>query len=232
MVNDDAVTSVELPLPIREVWPYLREPELIRAWHGWEYDGLDEEIDEIFLRTARLSEDHRTLNLGTHLFNLFESEGTTRLEVVRCPPEGDAPQHLAEIDEGWTSFLEQLRFTLARHRGDQRRTVHVAGPVAGGGTSPIQHLGLAAVRDQAAGAAYTAEAATGDVLSGTVWFTSRHQLGLTVDDWGDGLLIVGEGPGDGPPYDGAQAILTTYGLDRQRHDDLTERWRGWWGAGG
>lgn len=232
MVNDDVVTSVELPEPIRGLWPYLREPALIREWHGWEYDGLDEEIDEIFLRTARLSEDHRTLNLGTHLFNLFEDEGTTRLDVVRCPAEDGGRQHLPDVDEGWITFLQQLRFAITRHRGDHRSTVYVAGPVGGGAASPVQHLGLAAVRGQAAGSAYTAEAATGDLLSGTVWFTSRHQLGLTVDDWGDGLLVVAEGPTEGPPYDGAQAVLTTYGLDPQRHHELQGRWRGWWGAGG
>jgi hypothetical protein len=96
----------------------------------------------------------------------------------------------------------------------------------------VQHLGLAVVRDQAPGSAYTAESATGDVHSGSLWFTSRHQLGLTVDDWGDGLLVVAEGPAGGPPYDGAQATLTTYGLDARRQEELRDRWRGWWDAGG
>jgi hypothetical protein len=173
MVNDAVVTSVELPEPVRGLWPYFRAGTDPRVARLGEYDGLDEEIDEIFLSTARLSEDHRTPNVGTHLFNLQ-----------------------------WGSRLAR------------------AAP------------GLAAVHGQAAGSAYAAEAATGDLLSGTVWFTSRHQLGLTVDDWGDGLLVVAEGPTDGPPYDGAQAVLTTYGLDPRRHQELQGRWRGWWGAGG
>jgi hypothetical protein len=31
-----------------------------------------------------------------------------------------------EVDEGWLTFIQQLRFYLERHPGQKRRTLHVA----------------------------------------------------------------------------------------------------------
>lgn len=71
---------------------------------------------------------------------------------------------------------------------------------------------------------YAARVAPGDTLAGTVWFRAEHQLGLTVDAWGDGLLVVA---GQAPPGD-AMAVLTTHGLDEAARADLAERWTTWW----
>lgn len=231
MVSDDGhVTSVVLPLPIRECWPYFRDPELIREWHGWEYDGLADEIREIFIDDIKISEDHRTLNLGSHLFNFFEDEGTTRLEVYRAPLTEDSKwgAYMADIDEGWTTFVQQLRFKLERHRNDARRSIFYGGTPRDPGASIVQSLGLGDVDLNEIGGPYGATVGPGDALTGMVWFRSEHQVGLTVDDWGDGLLIVGNGPAGGPPYSKGQAILTTYGLDDDQRRDLTDRWTGWW----
>ena len=224
------VTSVVLPLPLRECWPYLREPELVREWHGWEYDGLDAEIEEIF-GGARLSEDHRTIGLGTHLFNLFEEDETTRVDVHRLPlpPDDEWARYLPDIDEGWTSFLQQLRFKLDRHRDDRRQTMSFAGAPKDPTIAPVQWLGLGQLALQEVGAPYGATVGPGDALTGTLWFVSQNQVGLTVDDWGDGLLVAGNGPAGGPPYTGSQVILTTYGLDERRREEMAGRWTAWWG---
>jgi hypothetical protein len=37
--------EVALPVPVDEVWAHLREPALIRRWFGWDYDGLEREIE-------------------------------------------------------------------------------------------------------------------------------------------------------------------------------------------
>ena len=42
--------SVDAPRDV--VWRALTEPERIRHWFGWEYDGLEDEI-ELHLRRAR-----------------------------------------------------------------------------------------------------------------------------------------------------------------------------------
>ncbi len=237
MVTDTGfVTTVVLPLPIKDCWPYFREPELIREWHGWEYDsdgGLDEEIRQIYVDGATVGEDHRSINFGTHLFTLSERGGRTRVEVIRAPIEEGTDEaawspFLPDIDEGWTSFLQQLRFKLERHRDDKRRTLFYSGTPKDPTISPTQWLGLGQVGLQALGATYGATVGPGDTLAGTLWFVARHQLGVTVDNWGDGLLIVGDGPQGGPPYTKGQAILSTYGLDDERRADLVDRWDQWW----
>jgi hypothetical protein len=231
MVSEDShVTSVVLPLPIRECWPYFRDPALIREWHGWEYDGLAAEITEIFVDHARVSEDHRSISFGTHLFNFTEDDGVTLLEVHRAPlAEGSewAP-YMADIDEGWTSFVQQLRFKLQRHRDDTRHTIFYGGTPKDSTIAPVQRLGLGQVGLQEVGAAYGATVGPGDALTGEVWFVSDNQVGVTVDEWGDGLLVVTNGPAGGPPYTKGEAIITTYGLDEEQRAELTARWSEWW----
>ena len=51
-------------------------------------------------------------------------------------------------------------------------------------------LGVDAIGDDGR---YTVKTAV-DLLSGEVWFRSNLQLGLTVDEWGDGLLLLAQSP--------------------------------------
>ena len=79
------------------------------------------------------------------------------------------------------------------------------------------------------GAPYRATAATGDLLTGTVWARAASQLALTVDGWGDGLLVLAEQPvTPHRPDGGAMALLTTYGQDDAGFAALTSRWNAWW----
>jgi hypothetical protein len=78
------------------------------------------------------------------------------------------------------------------------------------------------------GAEYGATVGPGDALTGSLWFVSQNQIGVTVDAWGDGLLVVSNGHEGGPPYTSGQAVLTTYGLDDTRDDELADRWNAWW----
>ena len=58
-----------------------------------------------------------------------------------------------------------------------------------------------------------------------MWFRSAHQLGLTVDGWGPGLLVMADAPNGGGLA--ASATLTTYGpIDGDRE----ARWTGVWRA--
>jgi hypothetical protein len=58
--------------------------------------------------------------------------------------------------------------------------------------------------------------------SGDHMYPTQHPIGVTVDQWNDGLLLVTV------PRDGASVTLTTYGLDDAAVADLTERWNAWW----
>ena len=49
MTAAEPLIEVELPAPVEEVWAHLRDPGFIRRWFGWEYEGLEGEIEFIFL---------------------------------------------------------------------------------------------------------------------------------------------------------------------------------------
>jgi uncharacterized protein YndB with AHSA1/START domain len=204
--------EVTIAAPVDEVWRAMREPQRIRHWHGWEFDGLDEEIDLIFGQHAKVSEADHTLVVQDHdTFTLHDAgDGRTLLRLVRAPkgtsPEWDA--YYDDISEGWITFMHQLRFALERHPGQERRTVFLDGKFT---TSPVDELGITGEP----GAPYN----TGK-LSGTVWFRSDNQVGVTVDEWGDGLLIIGTSPTK------VMAVLTTYGL--KDFDAFQAEWTAWW----
>ena len=46
--------EVIVDAPRDAVWRALTEPEQIRHWFGWDYDGLEDEIRVIFVEHATL----------------------------------------------------------------------------------------------------------------------------------------------------------------------------------
>ncbi len=226
--------EVTLPAPVDVVWRWLRDPVEIRRWHGWEDEGLDDEIRLIFGPDAVADEVAGTLHMGGHLFTLVPDGPDTVVRVTRATPIGsdlDWDAFYDEVDEGWLTFLQQLRFALARHPDDDRRTLFLSGEIrAATPTPPAEVLGLDGVEGVAVGQRYGVDAASGEHLAGEVWFRSELQLGLTVDGWGDGLLVVAAGPSGPAPGATAMAVLTTYGLDDDTLDALSQRWTTWWGT--
>lgn len=224
--------EVTLPAPFDVAWQWLRDPALITHWHGWEYEGLADEIDFMFVTHAVADEDRRTLQIGNHLF-AFESRGDeTVVRLTRSAPALDkewSDEYYEMVEHGWTVFLQQLRFALARHRDDARRTVFVYGRRTGSAMTAAE-LGLSGVAALPPGSRYEASLPTGDDVAGEVWFTTDHELGLTVDGWGDGLLVVGTEADDLSDATGARsmAVLTTYGLGDDAIADLRSRWTAWW----
>jgi uncharacterized protein YndB with AHSA1/START domain len=209
---------VTVAAPVEAVWDALRDKEKIRHWHGWEYDGLDAEIDLIFFTAYTEDAGAHVLEIqgGDH-FELEPVEGGTRITLTGAPhsddPEWDA--YYDDITEGWITFLHQLKFALERHPDEPRRTLFYTGT----SPAPIDEVGEP-------GTAYEIEL-YGETLQGQVWFRSDHQLGLTVDGWGDGLLVVSHvGPSEKKPEGASMAVLTFYGdVPLQAID---ERWRSHW----
>ena len=178
-----ALIEVTLPAPVEDVWAHLRDPALIRRWFGWEYEGLAHEIGVIFLQEAAVDEPSWTVRWddgmqdGDRIQLAGDGERTT-LRVVRGAPEAGYDP----IAEGWISFVQQLRFALERHPGEDRRTLRL------GPTSPAR---------------------LPPETAGEVYFRTEHQLGLVVDD---GLLVAWEKPADAEPPDGAASmVLSSYG---------------------
>lgn len=239
--------SVTVGATAEQVWRALRDPEEIGRWFGWEYPGLEDEIALIFQgqvpegidlppgldTTITVDEEARTLRTGPHLIAVEATADGAVVRVTRVIDVGDAGWEMfhAEIDhieEGWRTFFQQLAFALVRHPGEPRRTVFGMGLVPG--ADPLATLGLGATGDAAEGERYAATLATGDAISGTVWFRSERQVGLTVDTWGDGLLVAAAVPGGTDEGTPAMAIGSTYGLTDEALGALEERWSAWWQA--
>jgi hypothetical protein len=230
-VSETKVVQIDVTVaaPVDVVWEALRDPSEIPGWFGWEYDGLTEEIDAIFLENASASDDEHTVELWGGDRFLLEARGDeTVLHVTRAAPAGESWDG---IYEGWITFVQQLRFALARHRGEERRTLYLS-RASKGAVDPlppeIVHADTLAL---APGERYKATVPTGETLSGELWYRSAHQIGLTVDDYGDGLLVLtGKPAALEPPHGGGIVLVTTYGLDDEALEAVHRRWTEWWEA--
>lgn len=211
-------------------WQALRDPAAIRQWHGWDTDEIEAEIDSIYFTDVFEEADRRTLVAnGGDRFEIQPDGDGVRITLTRAPLSGnpDWDAYYDDVTEGWTSFLHQLRFALERRPGMTRRTLLFADRGTNSGTV-IERLGLDAVAGQPPGSRYTATIA-GEDVAGEVWFRSAHQLGVTVDAWGEGLLVIaGTAPSDTDPAGTSMAILSTYGLEDADFAQLDTRWAGWW----
>ena len=50
------IAELTLPCEPDVAWRHLREPELIRRWFGWDYEGLGHEIDVIFMQEVSVDD--------------------------------------------------------------------------------------------------------------------------------------------------------------------------------
>ncbi|HMJ78891.1 MAG TPA: hypothetical protein VK507_23100 [Iamia sp.] len=242
MSDAEPYLSVTVPASADAVWHALRDPDEIRAWFGWEYPGLEDEIAMIFHgemsaeielpemldTTIEVDDEARTLRTGPHLIQVTEVGDGAVVRVTRVIDVGsEGWEHfhpmIDHIEEGWLTFFQTLAFAIERHPREPRRTVFGAGLLPG---DPLAALGLAV--DAPPGARYEVTTAPGDVLTGTVRFRSARQIGLTVDAWGDGLLVAAAVPGGTDEGAPAMTIASTYGLPDDARAALEARWSAWW----
>ena len=143
--------EVTVDAPRDVVWRALTEPEQIRHWFGWEYDGLDEEIEWIFVKEARKHPPDRIeFDSDVTLHDL--GDGRTLIRAVK-PGDLDAAEWqdvYGDIEEGWITFFNQLRHRLKFHPDGRRRMI---------------------VR----------KAPSFPPLVGEPWHSSRYQRGVLVD---------------------------------------------------
>ena len=232
---DRILVEMTIAAPAAEVWAALRDREKLLQWFGWDAPSLKEEIDFIFFKYSRPDEEAGILWFEG-VPDRFEVEatgaGSCILRVVRASPAGSSWEGIYEdMVEGWISFVQQLRLAIEQHDIGPRRTLYLEGHAKEGGSGPIAALGLTGLRDVPDGAAFVADLPTGEVVDGQAWHRTPWQLGLTVPQWGNGLLIVTDkSVKDTAPHGRGALILTTYGLAEAAFAELEARWRGWWDA--
>jgi len=204
--------EVTVAAPVETVWASLRDPAAIRRWHGWHFDGLDAEIEEIYGAPASTPAPYVLEVGGGDRFALTDEGGATRVTLTRAPLGNDPrwDEWYDDINEGWTTFLQQLKFGLEAHPGQERRTVFLDA------SGPDQPDPTALLRG-------------GDVpASGREWFRSEHQTGVVLDQLGSGLVVVGVKPVRPGSAGGAMAIVTAYEMDDADWAAARERWVAWW----
>jgi len=230
---DKTQLSVHINADAEQVWRMLREPGLIAQWHGWEMDTLADEIQEIYYTDVVEGADHLRLDLAMgDVFTLAPAADGTVLTMTRGKATGEWEKYDADITEGWSVFMQQLRFALERHPHTTRRTVYADGITAADGpqsASLWEALGIDTGWLPDPGQEYTLRLSTGHELAGKVWYRQDTQLGLTVQAYaehGDGLLVLAEqAPLEGiRERRGAQVIASTYGLGAAAYDSIAEHW--------
>lgn len=226
---EHTIVEVAIEASADRVWLAMREPMQIAQWFGWDTATLAEEIQYIFFDHSVTDEARRTITSEgftdgiVDRIELHQVGAGSVVRVVRIgtPPEGGWDAVYDDVIEGWITFFQQLRFLLERHPGEKRRTIFMSGERQAPEPLPIETLGLSG-RD---GLTLPVGDATAEA-----WHRGRHQVGVTVPDWGDGLLVVTDKPApNGGDYGGGSVVLTTFGLSEADFAEIEMRWTGWWG---
>jgi hypothetical protein len=233
--DERPVIEVTISAPLATVWPHLRDPVLIRRWHGWEAEELDAEIEFIYHEHAEADDDAHVIRSkgGAAPGDRFDAEAadpdTTVVRITRGPrgtnPDWDAMYD--DITQGWLSFLAQLKFAVEQHPGVDRRTVFRGRFEPG---PRLQDL-LGVESPVAQGQPYRITGADAPQIAGTVWFHTGGQLGLTVTTYGPGLVVVADKPGPEPDTAPASMlIVSTFGLTADEYAEVESAWSQWWSA--
>lgn len=200
------ISEVSIKADADVVWRALRDPAEIRSWFGWQYDGLTDEIAEIFLDGAEESAADRRLRWEHGDEFVVEPDGDfTTVKAIRNG-EFD-PADWAEIDDGWISFLQQLRLALETHLGEERRTIHL-GPTN-------QSDALDQLLSSTPGTQVDLKPATGVEAAGELQFCDGRQACVRVDSYGEGLVVLSP----------AHVIVTTYGMSDEDFAAVAAEWQ-------
>ncbi len=208
--------EVVVDAPRDAVWRALTEPQEIRRWFGWDYDGeggLDGEIEFIFVSHATHRAPERIeLDDGVEGQAIeLEADGPRTIVRVVRPGSlaGTGWEDLYEDQEqGWRVFFAQLRHALERHPGQERRTVHLTGSA-----DPAAVL-----------------AALDREVTAELWDEGRFSRSIALDGGGDEALVSVRSrvPLDSGERGEVAVTVTTYGLDDAAYDAVHRRWAAWW----
>jgi len=186
-----------------EVWEAVTQPAVLHQWFGWDYDGLDAEIRQIFVDEATLWAPER---MGWADGSFLEVTGDDDRAVVRVSRGGSGPsgpERYDAIEEGWRAFLIQLRFLLDDRPAGRRRTVYLTGETTG-----RQALALAE--------------------GGGEWERFGPRVAWKVDGDGHLVVVAGRVPLDDRDAGRMEVTVSTFGLDDTAFKGVLEEWARRW----
>lgn len=185
------------------VWDALTNAAVLRQWFGWEYDGLDAEIQQIFVdQAARLGARRMGWADGSYLEVSGGRESCTVRVIREGPPPAD-PDRYDAIEEAWRAFLVQLRHLVEQKPSGRRRTLYLTGRATG-----RQALDLA----------------------GGGWEWDGRRVAWTVDADGDLVVVAGHLPLDARDPGRLEVTVSTYGLNDAAFGERRETWTKRWNA--
>lgn len=181
------------------VWETVTQPPVIAQWFGWDHDGLEAEIQQIFVDLAVFdAPEQMSWPDGSYLEVTGDDSATVR--VVRDgPPPG--PGEYDALAEGWKVFLVQLKFLLERQPAGRRRTLHLTGETTG-----RQVLGLV----------------DGD------WSRLDERVAWSMGADGHLVTVSAHGSLDGRDATVVQVVVSTFGLSDDQFAAVRDEWRRRW----
>jgi len=185
-----------------EAWETVTQPPVLHQWFGWDYDGLDAEIRQIFVDEATLWAPER---MGWADGSFLEVTGDDDRAVVRVSRAGSGsagPERYDAIEEGWRAFLIQLRFLLDSRPPGRRRTLYLTGETTG-----RQALALA---------------------EGGGWEKFGPRVAWTLDGDGHLVVVAGRVPLDDRDAARVEVTVSTFGLDDAAFKGVREEWARRW----
>lgn len=125
-MSERVVVEVVVQAPVEHVWHALRDRNELVRWFGWDYEGLEAEVEQIFFGPEVRERAPAVLDIGDGTYTLTETAPQlTRVTVTRStPPSGDPDA----VDLGWVTFTQQLRFLVERAPAGPRSAAHIPAP--------------------------------------------------------------------------------------------------------
>lgn len=182
-------------------WQAVTQPPALRQWFGWDYDGLDAEIRHIFVDEATLRAPEQMGWADGSYLAVTGDDGRATVRAVREGVASGDPGRYDAIEEGWRSFLIQLRFFLERQPAGTRRTLYLTGTTTG--TRALATVGGEATR-------------------------ADERVAWVVDAEEHLVVVAGQEPLDSRDTGRVEVTVSSYGLDDAAFDLLRKRWTERW----
>jgi hypothetical protein len=184
-----------------EAWESVTQPAVLHQWFGWDYDGLDAEIRQIFVDQATLWAPERMGWVDGSSLEVTGDDDHARVRVWREGNGPGGPERYDAIEEGWRSFLVQLRYLLSARPAGRRRTLYLTGETTGRQALTLAESG---------------------------WERFGPRVAWTVDGEESLVVVAGRVPLDRHEAARVEVTVSTFGLDdatfEARREEWTKRW--------